>query len=374
MPFIIDGKKEAPFMCSKNYLIVAPLMFAIVTPRLLALTVLFASFRGIFCIGILITCLVLYGAIFWTTFYFKVLAEKGIDSTSQPQPEYMNTMEKATKDDEKFWKWVFISFFTSIIGPCVSIDPRSDLIFASSSISVIAQVTLMASLQIVAFFDKDLLAEEFAKRILDFQTFYWCLIPTVILTSLGSYFLLEEKRQIISLKFGFGPICCDKKNQFHWACKREYLTLINYYLDSPKMVEILNETDVHGYNGFQFSYRNQKLRAMEALLQHPKKHFDAKSVRSTFWDSCYRGNIKVVELFAKHPQKDMIFTEKDYEGSGNIFCKWCFKVFYNFCSLYGTSIILTINQSCFLSSRIFQSLHEGKSTSGRFFAQKLWGC
>ena len=317
MPFIIDGKKEAPYMCSKNYLIVAPLMLAIVTPRLLALTVLFASFRGIFCIGILITCLILYGAIFWTTFYFKILAEKGIDSTSQP--EYINTMEKATKDDEKFWKWVFISFFTSIIGPCVSIDPRSALIFASSSISVIAQVTLMASLQIVAFFDKNLLAEEFAKRIQDFQIFYWCLIPTVILTSLGSYFLLEEKRQVISLKFGFGPICCDEKNQFHWACNREYLTLINYYLDSPKMVEVLNETDVNGYNGFVFSYRNQKLKALEALLQHSKKHFDTKSVRSTFWDSCYHGNIKVVELFSKHPQKDRIFNEKDYEGSGNIF-------------------------------------------------------
>ena len=84
------------------------------------------------------------------------------------------------------------------------------------------------------------------------------------------------------------------------------------------MVEVLNETDVNGYNGFVFSYRNQKLKALEALLQHSKKHFDTKSVRSTFWDSCYHGNIKVVELFSKHPQKDRIFNEKGYEGSGNI--------------------------------------------------------
>ena len=371
MPFIIDGEKEAPHICSKNYLIVGPLMLSIVTPRLLALTVLFASFRGGFCIGVVITCFIIYAAIFWTTFYFKILAKKGIDSI-QEQPDYINTMERATKDDEKFWKWVFISFFSSIIGPCVSIDPRSALIFISSSISMIAQVTLMASLQVVAFFNKDLLTEKFAQQIQEFQIFYLCLIPTVILTSLGSYFLVEQKRQIISLKFGFGPICCDEKNQFHWACRREYLTLINYYLDSPKMVEVLKETDVNGENGFQFSYRNKKLRSLQALLQHSKKHFDTKSVRRTFWDSCYRGNIKVVELFAKHPQKDRIFTEKDYEGSGDIFCKWCFKVLYNFCSLYGASFILIINQSCFLSSRVFQSLHEGKNSSGRFFAQKLW--
>ena len=240
-------------------------MLSIVTPRLLALTVLFASFRGTFCIGVVITCFIVYAAIFWTTFYFKILAKKGIDSPSQP--EYINTMERATKDDEKFWKWVFISFFSSIIGPCVSIDPRSALIFISSSISMIAQVTLMASLQVVAFFNKDLLTEKFAEQIQEFQILYLCLIPTVILTSLGSYFLLEEKRQIISLKFGFGPICCDEKNQFHWACKREYLTLINYYLDSPKMVEVLKETDVNGQNGFQFSYRNKN-------CEHCKLYFN----------------------------------------------------------------------------------------------------
>ena len=184
---------------------------------------------------------------------------------------------------------------------------------------MIAQVTLMASLQFVAFFNKKLLAQEFAKRIQDFQIFYSCLVPIVILTSFSSYLLLEEKRQRFSLQFGFGPICCDEKNQFHWACKREYLTLINYYLDSPKMFDALNEIDVNGHNGFIFSYKNRKFRAMEALLQHPKKHFDTKEVRSSFWDSCYHGNIKVVELFAKHPQKDRIFNEKGYEGSGNIF-------------------------------------------------------
>ena len=33
MPFFIDGKKEAPYNCWKNYLIVLPAMILIVTPR-----------------------------------------------------------------------------------------------------------------------------------------------------------------------------------------------------------------------------------------------------------------------------------------------------------------------------------------------------
>ena len=47
MPFIIDGRREAPFSCLKNFLIVIPLMASVVTPRLLSLTILFASFRQV---------------------------------------------------------------------------------------------------------------------------------------------------------------------------------------------------------------------------------------------------------------------------------------------------------------------------------------
>ena len=37
LPFIVNGKKEAPFNCWKNYLFVGPLVLLIVTPRLMAL-------------------------------------------------------------------------------------------------------------------------------------------------------------------------------------------------------------------------------------------------------------------------------------------------------------------------------------------------
>ena len=180
---------------------------------------------------------------------------------------------------------------------------------------MIAQVTLMAILQIVAHCKKDLLVEGFANEIHKFEIFYWCLIPVVIFTSLGSYFLLEERRQLISLKIRLGPICCDEKDQVHWACKREHLSLIEHYLDSS--VNIVNEINVDGHNPFHFSHKNSKMQAMKILVQHPKGIFDTKEVRSTFWKACFRGNIEILEVFLVHPQKQVLFTEKDHEGTGN---------------------------------------------------------
>ena len=143
---------------------------------------------------------------------------------------------------------------------------------------MIAQVTLMSILQIVAHFQKNLLVEGFANEIGTFETFYWCLIPVVIFTSLGSYFLIEERRQLISLKIRLGPICCDKKDQIHWACKREHLSLIRHYLDSGE--DIVKEINVDGQNALDFSHENSKMQAMKILLQHPKNIFDTSEPKN----------------------------------------------------------------------------------------------
>ena len=305
LSFIIDGKKEAPFNNSKNYLIVGPLVLLIVTPRLLALTMLYASFRGLFCLIITIIGFITYVVIFWITIWLK---------------QKKDTIPQTLPKREDYMRLMFISFVTSIIGPCVSIDPKSALIFISSSISMIAQVSLMAMLQIVAHFNKRLLVKDFCNEINTFETFYWCLIPIVILTSFMSYFLLEERRQMISLQLGFGPICCDERDQIHWACKREHQTLIHHYLDSTEMVDVVNEINVDGQNAFQFSHDNSKTKAMKILLQHPKNFFDATKVRRIFWKACYRGNIEILKLFLNHPQKQRLFTEKDYDGTGKKTC------------------------------------------------------
>ena len=306
LPFIVNGKKEAPFNCWKNYLFVGPLVFLIVTPRLVAFTMFFASFKGPLCLAIIAVSVSIYAAIFW------ILVNRNLKKTNVTEDRV---------GSEEFWKLVYISFISSVIGPCVNIHPRSALIFVSSSISMIAQVTLMSILQIVAHCKKDLLVEGFANEISTFQTFYWCLIPVVILTSFGSYFLLEERRQMISLKLGLGPICCDEEDQIHWACEREHLSLIRHYLDSPEMVDIVNKINVGGQNAFHFSYENSKMKAMKILIEHPKKFVDTKTVRHIFWKACYRGNMEILELFIDYPLKQDLFIEEDDDGTGKKFLR-----------------------------------------------------
>ena len=174
LPFIVNGKKEAPFNCWKNYLIVGPLVFLIVTPRLMALSMLFASFKGLICLGIIAVCLFIYAGIFW----FNVYPNQNInDLTEDGIGLEVDSERKSNHIPEDFWNLIYLSFISSVIGPCVSIYPRSALIFVSSSISMIAQVTLMSILQILAHFKKDLLVEGFANEIHTFEIFYWCLIP-----------------------------------------------------------------------------------------------------------------------------------------------------------------------------------------------------
>ena len=36
-----------------------------------------------------------------------------------------------------------------------------------------------------------------------------------------------------------------------------------------------------------------------------------------FWQACYRGNIKAVRAFLIHPEKQKIFSQSDYDGTGN---------------------------------------------------------
>ena len=87
-----------------------------------------------------------YVVIFWIAIWIK---------------QKKDTIPQTSPKREEYTRLMFISFVTSIIGPCVSIDPKSALIFKSSSISMIAQVSLMAMLQIVAHFNKRLLVKDF---------------------------------------------------------------------------------------------------------------------------------------------------------------------------------------------------------------------
>ena len=105
------------------------------------------------------------------------------------------------------------------------------------------------------------------------------------MTSLASCLLLEEWRQLIGLRLGLGPICCDENYQFQWACEREYQGLINYYLKSDKKDEIRQKKMNGGQHVFEFSYKNKKFQTMKALIQHSNEIFGAQQVRRYYWDA-----------------------------------------------------------------------------------------
>ena len=276
-------------------MIVIPLVIAVVTPRLVSLTVFFASFRGRLCAALIAVSFLVYTVIFWIIYYFKTRKER--------------------KRGEVL-KLMFLSFITSLIGPCINVDPRSTLIFVSSYVSMIALVIVMSSLQIVACFFPHLLEDQF-REIGNFSTFYWCLIAIVIITSLAPYLLLEERRQIISFQLGLGPICCDENYKFHWACEREYKALIHYHLKSSNNDEILNQ-NINGQNVLHYSLYNKKFESVKALILPPNDIFDDAQVRKIFCYSCYKGHDEVVKWFLRaYSQKQKFFLEKDDEETGN---------------------------------------------------------
>ena len=88
--------------------------------------------------------------------------------------------------------------------------------------------------------------------------YYIDVIVYSTLTSFCSYLITEDTRQFLSLKIGLGSVTCDEKEQFHWACEREYPLLINYYLNSAKL--LIFDTDVNGLNALEFSYQNRRFK------------------------------------------------------------------------------------------------------------------
>ena len=187
MPHLIDDKKVAPFQCVKNYLVVGPVMFFVVTPRLLILSIFFATIRYGPCMVTLLVILTLYSILFW----------------SIAPSEYLET-NKLKPSEAKFLNF---SWLTSIFGPCIVIKPKSSLISFSCILPAAGYLILLVCLELFSYTDfvayswnvKDNSDFENQEMIKMYWTVCWVLMVAVIFTSLISAFLLEENRQLISV-------------------------------------------------------------------------------------------------------------------------------------------------------------------------------
>lgn len=291
----------APFRCWKNYLIVVPVMTLIVTPRMLILSIYFATIRYGFCIAILAGILTVYSILFWLLIPDKFFKEKKI---------------------EKFLgKFLSLHWLTSIYGPCVVIEPNSSPIFLSCMISSLGYFLLLGSMTLKSYINvglhswnlEGLTESEIQQLVNYYKIFCWSMMGFIPLTSLLSHFLLEENRQLLGLKMGLKSICCSSNEQFHWACKKEYGRLIKHYLASGKE-HVIKATNVDGLTGFQYAYMNKKHLAMEIMIQYPS-YLDATSeeVGCIFEQACFRGDTKVVQLLLSHENSRSLIIAKDGE-------------------------------------------------------------
>ena len=290
-----------PFKCWKNYLIVVPIMILIVTPRMLVLSIYFATIRYGFCIAILTGILTVYSILFWLLIPYKFFKEQKV---------------------EKFLgKFLSLHWLTSIFGPCIVIEPKSSPIFLSCMISSLGYFLLVGSMWLISYVNvglhswnlEGLTESEIQQLVRYYKIFCWSMMGFIPLTSLSSYFLLEENRQLLGLKMGLKSICCPSNEQFHWACKKEYGRLIKRYLASGKE-HITKVTNVDGHTGFQYAYKNKKYLAMEIMIQYPL-YLDAASeeVGCIFEQACYKGDAKVVQILLNHENSRSLIIAKDGE-------------------------------------------------------------
>ena len=59
----------------------------------------------------------------------------------------------------KTWKTLTMSYCSAMIGPCITIDPRSMFLFTSSLISMIGHLIVMTSILVLAYVDPSKLTD-----------------------------------------------------------------------------------------------------------------------------------------------------------------------------------------------------------------------
>ena len=271
MPVFVDGEKVLTIKYWKNLLLVGILMLIMVTPRLVIISIFFACCRYQNSALVLFIALSCYGIPYWLFVFAKF-------------KEY----------EWKCWRLIAVNFATSLIGPCIVMDPKSSLIFVSYIFSMFGYLILLIALQMSSLFwpqlftyDESLSLDDIAR----FSLFFMVMVPIVIITSLFSYLQMEEEKQLLALKIGLGSVCCEEKDEFKWALERKYDKVTQHLLDSGK--ESLFEE-------FDFDF------------------IDGQKLQLLFLESCQKGWINVVKKLLRHPENDSLIGSKDEKGETGI--------------------------------------------------------
>ena len=250
-----NGIDKIPHQTFKNYFWVLPSYILITTPRILNLTFFISSFMvtnetspEASAIRTISDIDPIFGYIICTSTLFVVGIAYSVS--------LILTICCLGIPIKKLVKTHLMNLGLGVLTPCIVLQPKSSLILVTSFISTLAHICLCSSLLIIQ-------SHRVTTRPVLADVEDTCLISLLqvclILTLLPSYFLHwmsdEERRQKFGLITGLiGPLSCDTKSAFIWACEKNYLNLLllsKKYLRDKKTGQF--QKDEMGYNAVQWA-------------------------------------------------------------------------------------------------------------------------
>ena len=299
MPHISNEQKVPVSQYWKNYLFVGFNMLLMVTPRLVLISIYFACCRYGTSVAFLVVALGAYAIPYWG-YAYKEFKQSGKES----------------------WKLLVVNFATSLIGPCIVINPRSSLICVSFLISMVGNLVLLSTLQVSALLWPHLFVIPLYDMV-PFVKLFMSMVPIIISTSLFSYFQLEEKKQLLALKIGVGSVCCEEKDQLNWALERQYKKVTEHILNTADEVLLSKlEFDLIDAKKLGFVFRDACQKAWLGVVKQLLKHPDSEDFivskdddgKSGLMEACNSGLLEIVEILLEQPNSLDVITQQDNEG------------------------------------------------------------
>ena len=181
MPHFVNGDIKLSERSFRNFIIVLPLIFFIMAPKFINLSIYFGIFRG----GILQAVIFLGVIAIYTGLFLVVVKIK-----------YKNGVDQSSL-------LLFLSFLLAIFFPIIVMNPKSKLLFVSNVVSTFAHVILFCELYIILK-ETNLVNTGFIHP----SSLEW-ILPTLVLTNIFAWILyqnsFEDSRRNVMLAVTQNP-------------------------------------------------------------------------------------------------------------------------------------------------------------------------
>ena len=271
-------------------------MVLTVPPRILTLALYFGSsfpllvtdstlVLGIrFGLAIFLSSITIYTVIFCIAGYFKVI-----------------------KTGQIFWSELVLSAFSALIGPCIIFQRKSKMLFLSSVLSVFNHILLIGVLLITLHVKSSIWNEALSEKSVEFfKTQSYVLLCWNCLSLIASWFL--EKYSDLEFRYSLSnSLCCDKEEDFLFACSHGLMELVQKLLLSGN-TKILNKVDKDGDGALHRACADQTFDVVKLLVdQMEEKHMNI-NVRNIYGDNALVyaiENLKILQLLVQTGKLDI---------------------------------------------------------------------